>query len=86
MHGQVLFHDKGCEYCHTVDGLGGLRGPDLSNVGNRLTEQDMVIRILNGGHNMPAFGSILHPDQVTDLVDYLKTRRLQAGPNLSQAR
>ena len=65
-HGQVLFHDKGCEYCHEVNGLGGIRGPDLSNVGNRLTEQDMVIRILNGGRNMPAFGGILHPDEVSD--------------------
>jgi len=86
LHGQVLFHDKGCEYCHTINGLGGLRGPNLSNVANRLTEQDMIIRILNGGHNMPAFGGILHPDQVRDLVAYLETRRLRPGPDLSQAR
>jgi ubiquinol-cytochrome c reductase cytochrome b subunit len=86
LHGQVLFHDKGCEYCHTINGLGGLRGPNLSNVANRLTEQDMVIRILNGGRNMPAFGGILHPDQVSDLVAYLETRRLHPGPDLSQAR
>lgn len=85
-HGQVLFHDKGCEYCHTIDGLGGLRGPNLSDVGNRLTEQDMIVRILNGGRNMPAYGSILHPDQVTDLVEYLKTRTTHAGPDLTQTR
>jgi mono/diheme cytochrome c family protein len=35
----------------------------------------MIIRVLNGGHNMPAFGSILHPDQVTAIVAYLKTRK-----------
>lgn len=86
LHGQVLFHDKSCEYCHTINGLGGLRGPNLSNVANRLTGQDMVIRILNGGHNMPAFGAILNPDQVSDLVAYLQTRRLHPGPALSQAR
>ncbi len=85
-HGQVLFHDKGCEYCHEVNGLGGIRGPDLSNVGNRLTEQDMVIRILNGGRNMPAFGGILHPDEVSDLVAYLKTRKLRPGPDIFQAK
>ncbi len=84
MHGQVLFHDKGCEYCHTVNGLGGLRGPNLSDVGNRLTEQDMILRIMNGGRNMPAFASILHPDQVTDLVEYLKTRTTRAGPDVTQ--
>ena len=84
-HGQVLFHDKGCEYCHTIDGVGGLRGPNLSNVANRLTRQDMIIRVLNGGHNMPAFASILHPDQVTAIVAYLQTRKTQPGPVLSQA-
>lgn len=83
-HGQVLFHDKGCEYCHMINGLGGIRGPNLSNVANRLTEQDMVIRILNGGHNMPAFGGILHPDQVTALVAYLETRKTGPTPYLNK--
>ncbi len=85
-HGQVLFHDKACEYCHTINGLGGLRGPNLSNVANRLTEEDMVIRIMNGGRYMPSFSGILHPDQVADLVAYLQTRRTQAGPYVTQAR
>lgn len=86
MHGEVLFHDKGCEYCHTINGLGGLRGPNLSDVGNRLTEQNMIVRILNGGQNMPAYAGILHPDQVTDLVQYLETRKGRAGPDLTQSR
>jgi ubiquinol-cytochrome c reductase cytochrome b subunit len=86
MHGQVLFHDKGCEYCHTINHLGGLRGPNLSDVANRLTEQQMVIRVLNGGRNMPAFGAILHRDQVTDLVAYLETRKLRPVPDLTQPR
>jgi ubiquinol-cytochrome c reductase cytochrome b subunit len=86
MHGQVLFHDKGCEYCHTINGLGGLRGPNLSDIGNRLTEQDMIVRILNGGRNMPAYAGILHPDQVTDLVQYLETRKYRPGPDLTQVR
>jgi ubiquinol-cytochrome c reductase cytochrome b subunit len=83
MHGQVLFHV--CEYCHTVNGLGGLRGPNLSDVGNRLTQQQMILRILNGGRNMPAFAGILHPDETTALVEYLKTRKLRSGPNLTQS-
>lgn len=85
-HGQVLFHDRGCEYCHTINGLGGLRGPNLSLVGNRLTEQDFIIRIMNGGRNMPAFGGILHPDEVADLVAYLQTRKGDSGPYINQAR
>ncbi|MGH9504125.1 MAG: cytochrome b N-terminal domain-containing protein [Terriglobales bacterium] len=86
IHGQTLFYDKGCEYCHTINGLGGLRGPNLSDVGNRLTQQQMIVRILNGGRNMPAFASILHPDQVQDLVEYLKTRKLGPGADLTQSR
>jgi ubiquinol-cytochrome c reductase cytochrome b subunit len=70
----------------TVNGLGGLRGPNLSDIGNRLTEQDMIVRILNGGRNMPAYAGILHPDQVTDLVQYLETRKHRPGPDLTQAR
>jgi ubiquinol-cytochrome c reductase cytochrome b subunit len=85
-HGQILFHDKGCEFCHTINALGGLRGPNLSNVADRLTDQDMIIRILNGGQNMPAFGGILHPGEVNDLVAYLQTRRLHLGLTLTQAR
>ncbi len=85
-HGQVLFHAKGCEYCHTINGLGGLRGPNLSDVANRLTREDMIIRILNGGKNMPAFGGILHPDEVAQLVAYLQTRRTHPGPEVTQAR
>lgn len=59
-------------------------GPNLSDVGNRLTEQDMIVRILNGGRNMPAYASILHPDQLTDLVEYLKIRTTHAGPDITQ--
>jgi ubiquinol-cytochrome c reductase cytochrome b subunit len=85
-HGQVLFHAKGCEYCHTINGLGGIRGPNLSDVANRLSQEQMVWRILNGGRNMPAFGGILGPDEVTQLVAYLQTRRLRPGPYLNQPR
>jgi ubiquinol-cytochrome c reductase cytochrome b subunit len=73
--GARLFHEKGCENCHTIDGFGGRRGPELSTVADRLTPTDMIIRIANGGVNMPAFAGILRPDEVDRLVAFLETRR-----------
>jgi ubiquinol-cytochrome c reductase cytochrome b subunit len=75
--GAALFHAKGCEFCHEVKGFGGHRGPNLSNVGDRLTHTDMVIRILNGGHNMPAFAGALKPTDLDALVAFLQSRKSQ---------
>jgi ubiquinol-cytochrome c reductase cytochrome b subunit len=74
--GADLFYKRGCEYCHTISGYGGLRGPDLTYVGSRLNATEMQIRILNGGHNMPAFGAILTPEEVNALVAFLQSRQL----------
>jgi ubiquinol-cytochrome c reductase cytochrome b subunit len=73
--GADLFFSKGCIACHTVAGTGGKRGPNLSSVGDRLSDDQLTWRILNGGHNMPAFGSILTPDNVHELVAFLKAQR-----------
>jgi ubiquinol-cytochrome c reductase cytochrome b subunit len=74
--GARLFTTAGCQYCHTVYGTsGGIAGPSLTNIGNELTADQLTIRILIGGTNMPAFGRNLSPDQVRDLVAFLQTRR-----------
>lgn len=72
--GAQLFHDKACEFCHTVDGNGGQRGPDLTGVAHRLTVDDIKIRIANGGGNMPAFAGILTHEEMDDLVAFLESR------------
>ncbi len=72
--GAVLFHDKACEACHTIAGLGGQRGPDLTYVADRLSPAEMTWRILNGGTNMPAFAGNLTPTQLDALLAFLKTR------------
>lgn len=79
IHGAQLFHDKGCIYCHTLEGRGGARGPNLSTVGSRLSASQFTTRILNGGNNMPAYGSILQPDELDALVAFLRSRQ-GSGP------
>ena len=74
VRGATLFHDKGCEFCHSIAGHGGHRGPDLTTVADRLTRQQMTLRILNGGTNMPAFASSLHTQDVDDILAFLHTR------------
>ncbi len=73
--GAQLFQSKGCIACHALGGNGGQRGPDLTAVGSRLSSEQMVTRILNGGNNMPAYGSILNPGELDALVAFLQTRK-----------
>ncbi len=73
--GARLFHAKGCEYCHDIAGYGGKRGPELTYVGDRLNKADIVIRILNGGYDMPGFAGLLKPEEVEDLAIFLSARR-----------
>ncbi len=72
--GARLFHDRACLNCHLIEGYGGRRGPDLTYVADRLSQDDLIIRIVNGGNNMPAFGNMLQPDQLSALVAFLETR------------
>jgi ubiquinol-cytochrome c reductase cytochrome b subunit len=72
--GAQLFYDKGCEYCHSVAGHGGRRGPDLTYVGDRLTSDQMKIRLLTGGTNMPAFAGNLKPAEIDALIVFLQSR------------
>ena len=73
--GAQLFYKKGCEYCHQISGQGGHRGPDLTNVGDRLSRSEMSIRILNGGVNMPAFASNITPQELNMILDFLQSRK-----------
>jgi ubiquinol-cytochrome c reductase cytochrome b subunit len=72
--GAQLFHAKGCLNCHLIGADGGRRGPNLSEIGSLLTRDDMVIRIMNGGRNMPAFASSLTPAELEALVAFLGSR------------
>ena len=73
--GAVLFHRRGCEDCHRVHGFGGLRGPDLTDVGRRMSENEIKQWVENGGYNMPAFSKVLPSDQLDALAAFLTSRR-----------
>jgi ubiquinol-cytochrome c reductase cytochrome b subunit len=73
--GALLFHQKGCEYCHDISGHGGHRGPNLTDVADRLTRDQMTIRILNGATNMPAYGGNLKPAELDAILTFLGTRK-----------
>ncbi|MGH9742714.1 MAG: cytochrome b N-terminal domain-containing protein [Candidatus Acidiferrum sp.] len=80
--GAVLFRSKGCEYCHEISGYGGHRGPSLTYIADRLPADQITIRIVNGGTNMPAFGGILTSSELKDLVAFLGSRsRIKGNGN-----
>lgn len=73
--GAQVFAESGCTQCHSIRNTGGSRGPDLSNVGRRLTEDQLRRQIVNGGKVMPAFGDALQAADLTDLISYLRSCR-----------
>jgi ubiquinol-cytochrome c reductase cytochrome b subunit len=73
LQGAVLIQAKQCRNCHSLDGTGGKRGPDLTGVANRLTGDQLIRQVLQGGGNMPAYGKHLKPAEVTALVAFMRT-------------
>jgi ubiquinol-cytochrome c reductase cytochrome b subunit len=76
--GALVFQNKQCRNCHALDGEGGQRGPALDSVATRMSEDQMIRQVLQGGGNMPAFGNSLTPAQTTALTYFLRTLR---GPS-----
>jgi ubiquinol-cytochrome c reductase cytochrome b subunit len=76
--GALVFQNKQCRNCHSLDGEGGQRGPALDSVATRMSEDQMIRQVLQGGGNMPAFGNSLTPAQTTALTYFLRTLR---GPS-----
>src|SRR5262249_848264 len=73
LRGAAGFKSKNCRNCHALEGTGGRRGPDLTTVGTRLTDGELIDQISNGtpgGGNMPAYGKQISPSEMTALVEF----------------
>jgi ubiquinol-cytochrome c reductase cytochrome b subunit len=71
--GALVFQVKQCHNCHSLGDLGGKRGPALDAVAVRLTQNQLVRQVIQGGGNMPAYGKNLSPAETTALVAFLGT-------------
>jgi len=71
--GALVFQSKQCHNCHSLGGEGGKRGPDLDQVAVRLTPDQLVRQVIQGGGNMPAYGKNLSPAETAALVKFLET-------------
>src|SRR4029077_14992245 len=59
--GALVFQAKQCHNCHSLEGNGGMRGPSLDAVAVRLTQDQLIRQVIQGGGNMPAYGKNLSP-------------------------
>ncbi len=83
LRGALVLQSKQCRNCHSLDGSGGLRGPALDGVATRLTSDQLVRQVIQGGGNMPAYGKNLSPAEVDAIVAFMQTLH---EPNDSPAR
>ena len=80
--GALVLQDKQCRNCHSLEASGGQRGPALDAIASRLTEDQIIRQVLQGGGNMPAYGNALNPSETKALMQFLMTLR---GDNLAPA-
>ena len=75
LQGALVVQNKQCRNCHSLGGEGGARGPALDGVATRLTHDQLIRQVLQGGGNMPAYGKNLSPAEVNAVVAFLETLR-----------
>jgi mono/diheme cytochrome c family protein len=73
--GALIYDASGCAHCHSIRGIGGKKGPDLSGVGRRLDKDKIRKQIVEGDNRMPPFGNDLQQKEVKDLIAYLRSCR-----------
>ncbi|MBX3354095.1 MAG: cytochrome b N-terminal domain-containing protein [Phycisphaeraceae bacterium] len=75
LQGATMIQFAQCRNCHSLGGLGGERGPALDRVATRLSWDQLVRQVQQGGGNMPAYGKTLTSAQTEAIVAFLATLR-----------
>jgi mono/diheme cytochrome c family protein len=76
--GRQFYAAQSCDTCHSVAGKGGDVGPSLTDVGTRLSK-DQLLKVIHGmkagdpKSAMPPLPSDTTDQQINDLVDFLLT-------------
>jgi ubiquinol-cytochrome c reductase cytochrome b subunit len=78
--GALVFQEKQCRNCHSLDNIGGQRGPALDSVAVRRAQDQLIRQVIQGGGNMPAYGKNLSPAETTALISFLLTLRPEDQP------
>ena len=78
--GAAVFQVKQCHNCHSLANEGGKRGPALDSVALRLTQDQLIRQVIQGGGNMPAYGKNLSPAETTALVAFLQSLHPSGQP------
>jgi quinoprotein glucose dehydrogenase len=89
---QVVFENSKseCLRCHKIDGKGGIAGPDLDGIADRLDEEQLLAALLSPNEEvaegfgeysaMPPMGILLNKREIRDVIAYLKTLKNQDSP------
>jgi cytochrome c len=72
---------QACTMCHAIDGTTKKMGPNLKGLfkhaklknGKQPNEENVLAVVKKGGNGMPSYGDMLSPQELTNLVAYLKT-------------
>lgn len=76
--GRQFFAAQSCDTCHSIAGKGGSAGPSLTDVGSRLS-RDQLLKVIHGmkagdpKSAMPPLPPDATEQQINDLVDFLVT-------------
>ena len=84
--GALVLQDKQCRNCHSLGNVGGQRGPALDAIASRMTEDQIIRQVLQGGGNMPAYGNALNPAETKALIRFLMTLNGNLTPAVDSSR